>query len=47
MSIIAWSIQAELEKLLVLMEQVYDVTYRKEIEGVDIPDHPDPLKSGC
>ena len=37
MSIIAWSIQAELEKLLVLMEQVYDVTYRKEIEGENVP----------
>ena len=36
-SIIAWSIQAELEKLLVLMEQVYDVTYRKEIEGEKVP----------
>lgn len=37
MSIIAWSIQAELEKLLVLMEQVYDVAYRKEIEGEKVP----------
>ena len=36
-SIIAWSIQQELEKLLVLMEQVYDITYRKEIEGEKVP----------
>jgi len=31
-SIIALGIQEELAKLLVLMEQVYDVTYRKKIE---------------
>jgi len=36
-SFIAWSIQAELGKLLVLMEQVYDITYRKEIEGEKVP----------
>jgi IS5 family transposase len=32
-SIIAMVIQQELVKLLELMEQVYDVTYRKEIDG--------------
>jgi IS5 family transposase len=36
-SIIAMVIQQELTKLLVLMEQVYDVTYRKEIEGEKVP----------
>jgi len=36
-SIIAWCIQEELAKLLELMEQVYDVTYRKEIEGEKVP----------
>jgi IS5 family transposase len=36
-SIIAWSIQEELAKLLVLMEQVWDITYRKEIEGEKVP----------
>ena len=37
MSIIAWAIQADLAKLLVLMEQVWDITYRKEIEGEKVP----------
>lgn len=32
-SIIAEAIQEELSKLLVLMKQVYDVTWRKEIKG--------------
>lgn len=32
-SIIAKVIQEELSKLLVLMKQVYDITYRKEIKG--------------
>lgn len=36
-SIIALGIQEELAKLLVLMEQVYDVTYRKEIEKEEVP----------
>lgn len=36
-SIIAKVIQEELSKLLVLMKQVYDVTYRKEIEGEKVP----------
>ena len=37
MSIIAWAIQADLSKLLVLMKQVWDITYRKEIEGEKVP----------
>ena len=36
-SIIARGIQDELAKLLDLMEQVYDVTYRKEVEGEKVP----------
>jgi transposase, IS5 family len=36
-SIIAKTIQEELTKLLGLMEQVYDVTYRKEIDGEKVP----------
>ena len=36
-SIIAKVIQEELSKLLVLMKQVYDATYRKEIEGEKVP----------
>jgi IS5 family transposase len=36
-SIIAMAIQEELTKLLGLMEQVYDVTYRKEIDGEKVP----------
>ena len=36
-SIIAWAIQSELEKLLVVMKQVYDVAYRREIEKEDVP----------
>ena len=36
-SIIAMVIQQELVKLLELMEQVYDVTYRKEIDGEKVP----------
>ena len=36
-SIIAFVIQQELTKLLSLMQQVYDVTYRKEIEGEKVP----------
>jgi len=36
-SIIALGIQEELAKLLTLMEQVYDMTYRKEIEGEKVP----------
>jgi len=36
-SIIAWSIQEELVKLRGLMVQVYDITYRKEIEGKKVP----------
>lgn len=36
-SIIALGIQEELAKLLVLMEQVYDVTYRKVIEKEEVP----------
>jgi transposase, IS5 family len=36
-SIIASAIQEELTKLLGLMEQVYDITYRKEIEGEKVP----------
>jgi IS5 family transposase len=35
--IIARGIQEELTKLLSLMEQVYDVTYRKEIAGEKVP----------
>jgi IS5 family transposase len=37
MSIIAWGIQNELSKLLVLMEKVWDITYRKEIDGEKVP----------
>jgi IS5 family transposase len=36
-SIIAKYIQEELTKLLGLMEQVYDVTYRKEIDAENVP----------
>jgi len=36
-SITACIIQAKLESLLDLMEQVYDVTYRKELEGEKVP----------
>ena len=36
-SIIAKAIQEELSKLLVLMEQVYDITWRKEIKGEKVP----------
>lgn len=36
-SIIAETIQEELSKLLVLMKQVYDVTWRKEIKGEKVP----------
>lgn len=36
-SIIAMGIQMELEKLLVLMKRVYDITYRKEIDGEKVP----------
>ncbi len=36
-SIIAWAIQEELAKLLGLMEQVWDITYRKEIDGEKVP----------
>jgi IS5 family transposase len=36
-SIIAKVIQEELSKLLVLMKQVYDVTWRKEIKGEKVP----------
>jgi len=36
-SIIAEAIQEELSKLLVLMKQVYDVTWRKEIKGEKVP----------
>lgn len=36
-SIIAMGIQHELAKLLVLMVQVYDVSYRKEIAGEKVP----------
>jgi len=36
-SIIAKVIQEELSKLLVLMKQVYDITYRKEIKGEKVP----------
>jgi IS5 family transposase len=36
-SIIAEVIQEELSKLLVLMKQVYDVTWRKEIKGEKVP----------
>jgi len=36
-SLIAMGIQAELEKLLELMDQVYDITYRKEITGEKVP----------
>jgi len=37
MNIMADAIQFELSRLLVLMEQVYDFTYRKEIEGENVP----------
>lgn len=36
-SIIAWGIQEELTKLLSLMVQVYNVAYRKEINGEKVP----------
>ncbi|MBL7113869.1 MAG: ISNCY family transposase [Bacteroidales bacterium] len=36
-SIIARGIQEELAKLLELMKQVYDITYRKEIKGEKVP----------
>jgi len=36
-SLIAWAIQEELAKLLVMMQQVYDITYRKEIDGEKVP----------
>ena len=36
-SIIARGIQEELAKLLELMDQVYDITYRKEIKGEKVP----------
>ena len=36
-SIIAMGIQEELTELLGLMKQVYDITYRKEIEGEKVP----------
>jgi len=36
-SIAAMSLQMSLEKLLPLMQQVYDMTYRKEIEGEVVP----------
>jgi IS5 family transposase len=36
-SIIAWGIQEELAKLLSLMVQVYNVAYRKEIDGEKVP----------
>jgi transposase, IS5 family len=36
-SIIAWGIQEELAKLLSLMVQVYNVAYRKEIDGENVP----------
>jgi len=36
-SIIAMVIQQELVKLLALMKQVYDVTWRKEIDGEKVP----------
>jgi len=36
-SIIAEALQEELSKLLVLMKQVYDVTWRKEIKGEKVP----------
>lgn len=36
-SIIARGIQEELAKLLELMNQVYDITYRKEIKGEKVP----------
>lgn len=38
-SLIAMGIQAELEKLLELMDQVYDITYRKEITGEKVPNN--------
>ena len=37
MTIIADGIQKELTKLLTLMEQIYDVAYRKEINGENVP----------
>ncbi len=36
-SIIAWAIQQELVKLLGVMKQVWDITYRKEIDGKKVP----------
>jgi len=36
-SIIAMGIQHELAKLLIVMEQVWDITYRKEIGGQKVP----------
>ena len=36
-SIIARGIQEELAKLLELMDKVYDITYRKEIDGEKVP----------
>lgn len=36
-SIIGWAIQQELIKLFVVMEQVYDVAFRKEIDGEIVP----------
>jgi len=36
-SLVALGIQSELTKLLDLMEQVYDITYRKEVEGEKVP----------
>ena len=36
-SFVALGIQSELTKLLDLMEQVYDITYRKEVEGEKVP----------
>jgi len=36
-SIIARGIQEELAELLGLMEQIYDITYRKEIDGEKVP----------
>ena len=36
-SLVAMGIQSELAKLLDLMEQVYDITYRKEVEGEKVP----------
>ena len=36
-SIIAWAIQDELSRLLILMKQVYDFTIRKEVMGEKVP----------